>query len=297
MADVQVANGQAGQPEAAGGNAPAQHGGTWAVVKGFLFRMVVIYVISSMFRTWRGEPPKADRVNLTDSGVKMPSSAGEFHSRPPGSPSQNLYHKGFAFDLYVYVWESEKFASFDDPKALFWHESNLIYGDWNSGPNGDGSRTFSGQIEASEALQQNGSVYAHIYVVPIGKSPDPADKENYSKRLSIHQTKRLNRYRKKKYQKTANLLTGNTELTDEHLQKAETIKSEILSHWHPNLTINIVDDHTGWTRGSLPPPLDESVHFDPLTGDYYPIVYLNDYWNLAADYQPINETVKVLNLR
>ncbi len=34
-------------------------------------------------------------------------------------------------------------------------------------------------------------------------------------------------------------------------------KVEILSHWHPNLTINLVDDHTPWVEGSVPAPLDE----------------------------------------
>lgn len=32
---------------------------------------------------------------------------------------------------------------------------------------------------------------------------------------------------------------------------------EIISHWHPNLTINMVDDHTAWVKGSVPPPLDQ----------------------------------------
>ncbi|XP_027766464.1 cleft lip and palate transmembrane protein 1 homolog, partial [Empidonax traillii] len=32
---------------------------------------------------------------------------------------------------------------------------------------------------------------------------------------------------------------------------------EVISHWHPNLTINMVDDHTPWVKGSVPPPLDQ----------------------------------------
>jgi hypothetical protein len=32
------------------------------------------------------------------------------------------------------------------------------------------------------------------------------------------------------------------------------------------------------------------VDFDVYTGKYYPVVYLNDYWNLLADYYPINNT-------
>lgn len=51
------------------------------------------------------------------------------------------------------------------------------------------------------------------------------------------------------YRRTANLLTGETELTQEELEKADSVKYEILSHWHPNLTLNIVEDYTAWTRG------------------------------------------------
>lgn len=31
---------------------------------------------------------------------------------------------------------------------------------------------------------------------------------------------------------------------------------ELVSHWHPNLTINIVTDQTNWVYGQIPPPLD-----------------------------------------
>jgi hypothetical protein len=46
----------------------------------------------------------------------------------------------------------------------------------------------------------------------------------------------------------------------------------------------------------LPAPLDEAVRFDPVTNDYYPIFFFNDYWNLGADYMPLNDSVKELNL-
>ena len=38
------------------------------------------------------------------------------------------------------------------------------------------------------------------------------------------------------------------------------------------------------------------VEFDKVSGKYYPIVYLNDYWNLHSDFEPINSTVSSLNL-
>lgn len=46
---------------------------------------------------------------------------------------------------------------------------------------------------------------------------------------------------------------------------------------------------------SFPPTPD--VKFDAISGDYYPILYFNDYWNLQKDYFPINETLQRLPFR
>ena len=62
----------------------------------------------------------------------------------------------------------------------------------------------------------------------------------------------LLRFKKKSYAKTANLLTGKTEATEEEQAKAkEGIKHEIFSHWHPNITVNIVVDYTNWAPGQV----------------------------------------------
>ena len=39
------------------------------------------------------------------------------------------------------------------------------------------------------------------------------------------------------------------------------------------------------------------VKFDAVSGDYYPIICFNDYWNLQKDYYPINESLASLPLR
>ncbi len=131
-----------------------------------------------------------------------------------------------------------------------------------------------------------------MYVVRTRDSPDPASKE-HNPIYTIHRVKQLNKYKKRSYKKTHNLLTGETTATEVEKEKIQqNIKQEVLSHWHPNLTINIVDDHTAWSKGQVPSPLQDFIEFEPTTGQYYPIVYLNDYWNLMRDYMPINDTVK-----
>ena len=38
--------------------------------------------------------------------------------------------------------------------------------------------------------------------------------------------------------------------------------------------------------------IDLDLQYESQTGKYYPILYLNNYWNLLVDYQPINTTVE-----
>lgn len=280
-----------GQAVAAAGAAqqPQQQGTTWAVVKGFLFRMAIIYFVSSLIRGWRQQPASPGSNGNQSDQLGAPGGSGY-------RPSQNLFARGTEMDLYVYISENHRFRDFDDSKALFWMLPNVVYGDWKGGLNGDGTFTKDGEIQCTENLQNNGSIYMHVYFVKAGKSPDPQSVD-YERQGTVYSSRRLNKYKKKRYRKTQNLLTGKTETNEEELKKIDLgVKAEILSHWHPNLTLNLVDDHTNWVKGSLPPPLDEHVQFDEATGDYYPIVFFNDYWNLMSDYQPINETTQMLNL-
>ncbi|XP_005100873.1 cleft lip and palate transmembrane protein 1 homolog isoform X2 [Aplysia californica] len=255
----------------------------WAMIKTLVVRMVFIYFIASLFRR---NPQPAQ----TTGADGKPS--------PAARPSSNVFDKFTNMDMYVYVSEQEEFTDFKNEKALFWFEQGLIYGDWTSGDNNDGSFEKSGKIEASETVQNNGSLFIHVYFVKEGKSPDPTDRASklYSKKYTAYRSKRLNKFKKRRFHTTVNLLTGQTDVHPDLVQKENASAFEILSHWHPNLTINLLDDHSPWIPGSVPQPLDEYIDFVPGSNKYYPIVYLNDYWNLNADYMPINDTTKLLNL-
>lgn len=239
--------------------------------------MVIIYTITSFFR--RSSTPTTG---------------------PDGQPSkiytQNLYPKNFEMDLYMYISEEETFSDFDNEEALVWKKTGLVYGDWTSGPKGDGTYEKFVEFDTPQGVQNNGSIYLHVFFVKEGKSPNPKDKGKYLKKYTVTSSKRLNKYKKRKYQNTVNLLTGETGMHPDLIKKDNMSSYEVLSHWHPNLTINIMDDHTPWSKGSLPAPLDEYVEFVPGGEFYYPVIYFNDYWNLNTDYQPINDTVKKLNL-
>uniref|UniRef100_A0A7E4VGE1 Cleft lip and palate associated transmembrane protein 1 n=1 Tax=Panagrellus redivivus TaxID=6233 RepID=A0A7E4VGE1_PANRE len=272
----------AGEP-----NAP-QDEGWFGQIKSLAMRMIFIFMISNLFRTFMGGGNQSG--GNTGSGV-----ANTAASRLP--PCMNLFRPNELYDFYMYIDPSDsKFTNFNKTEALIWTKKNLSYGDWTSGENGDGSYVETFNFPTPEVLLQNSSLYLHVFVTKHGKSPNPKD-SNYAKREQSHGAYRLNKYRKKHYKLTSNLLTGETEQSEHDQKKAlENIKFEILNYWHPNLTVNFVTDFTAWTRGAVPPPLDKQIRFDPVDNVYYPVVYFNNYWNLYSEYQPINDTVQSLNL-
>ncbi|XP_072704843.1 putative lipid scramblase CLPTM1 [Ciconia boyciana] len=277
-----TSNGSAGGGEAAAAETQRQQPApnAWQVIKGVLFRIFIIWAISSWFR--RGPAPQEQ------------SSAGG----TPRAPSRNLFPKDTLMDLYVYISEHEHFTDFNVSSALFWQKRDLVYGDWTSGENADGCYEHYGEVDISQSVQQNGSIYIHVYFTKSGFHPDPRQKNLYRRLATVHTSRMINKYKRRRFQKTKNLLTGETEADPEMIKRAEDYGPvEVISHWHPNLTINMVDDHTPWVKGSVPPPLDQYVKFDAISGDYYPILYFNDYWNLQKDYFPINETLQRLPFR
>lgn len=246
----------------------------WGVIKTLAFRMIFIYGLSSLFR--RAPAP------TTETGMVQ-------------EPSSNLFPKGLLMDMHVYLSESEVFTDFKNPKAQFWVKKGLSYGDWTGGPEGDGSFERRGQISLTESMMNNGSIYLHVYFTKSGVAPDSPD-TGFPQNLKAYSFQKLNKYKKRKFHDTVNLLTGETEAHPTLIKKANSSSYEVLSHWHPNLTINFLDDHSAWVKGHVPPPLDEYVIFQPGTNKYYPVIFFNDYWNLNSDYMPINETTQVLNL-
>ncbi|KAL1506263.1 hypothetical protein ABEB36_005657 [Hypothenemus hampei] len=267
----QVANQEnvAGDAAVQNGNAAAQRQPTkmeqfLSIVKSLLIRGLIIYAISSFFKA-----PKAQTPN--NSNIK----AG------PTIQAGNIFADGTPLTLYVYLSESEILSNFHHTN-LFWIKEHIVYGEWNGGPNNDGIFEMEKAVPISEKMRNNGSLFVHAFITRLGKSPDPHAK-NYDADQTVSTFKQLNRYKKLTASKTKNLLTGETERTPVE-------DGKIISHWHPNFTINLVNDQTKWTYGAVPSPLDQYIRFTNDFTQYKPILYPNDYWNMARDYKPLNET-------
>ncbi|XP_026690404.2 putative lipid scramblase CLPTM1 [Ciona intestinalis] len=258
---------------------------TWNVVTSVLFRMLMMW----MFMSWlRGGGNKTETPATDSTGTPVPVAA----------PSANLFGQGEMLSLWMFVNEKERMQRDKlSLNELFWHVDEITYGSFTDGPFGDGTYTYNGTIDLSNNVQNNKSLYIHTYLTLAGHVPNYKFDGTYSAQHVVYVNKQLNKYKKRTIKRTQNLLTGKTETDPELLKHAEKQGNiELLSHWHPNLTINLVDDHTPWTKGKIPSPLDKMIHFDAAGMTYEPIVYLNDYWNLLRDFTPINDTVKQVSL-
>lgn len=275
---VEAAGGDQQMNAAQQARQPSRLESFFAITKSLILRALVIYFISSFFRKPAPDAP----VN----------QVGDAKSR---ITAWNLFDNGTMFDLHVYISEDATEVNFSDPAALVWLQEDLTYGDWYGGRDGDGIFTINTQIKASERLMNNGSIFLHTYVTRAGKSPNPDAGEDFAGKLMGYAGGMVSKYKKIKRVKTHNLLAGEKEKFEKELDNA-LVEDRIVSHWHPNLTINLVTDQTNWVKGSVPPPLDEYIKFLPGGQTYLPIVFYNDYWNMLREYQPINETTPVLDL-
>lgn len=254
----------------------------FAMTKSLILRALIIYFVSSFFR--RGQP-----VANTNANEKSPAASG------PKLHAWNFFENGTLYDLHVWLSEDPDNVNFQQKSNLLWLQEDLTYGDWKSGPNRDGIYYHHVNVKATPQLMNNGSIYLHTFVTKQGQSPDP-NSPNYARNgVFGYQTKRLNKFKKIRVNRNYNLLASEKEKLAQELAQAN-LKDTIVSHWHQNLTVNLVVDQTNWAQGTVPPPLDEYVKFVDGGKTYLPIVFINDYWNLQRDYYPINETTPELPL-
>ncbi|KAJ4883203.1 Transmembrane CLPTM1 family protein [Raphanus sativus] len=202
---------------------------------------------------------------------------GGSFSAPPHLMS-NLFHKGEPLDMWFYLSEkNDKFNDFSNDGALVWHETNIPYAVWKP----ESTRTFSMKYYPSEALKNNGSLYAHVFFARSGFPIDPNDPE------SVGNPKDDSAESKAKVEEVDD--GHDSELKDEG-------PVEWISYWKPNVTINLVDDFTRYPQHGVPPNIAPYIQVEPTTVNYYPTVFFNEFWLLRDKLIAINETVSELPL-
>ncbi|KAI3384616.1 hypothetical protein SNEBB_000096 [Seison nebaliae] len=256
---------------------PPQQPGFGDTFKQLIKRIIFFYIISSVIKmiggTFKAFYEKPD--------PSMPILSNDF----------SLYQKGESMDLYAWINNFDAISNDLKEEHLVWLKT-VQFGDWNV----PSYQQFI-QIPMNDHLAHNGSIYLHVRFVRSGNSPY-ANEKSFDHKSSFHTTYQLNRYMKKKFKNTKNLLTGKTDIAEDLAEKMENASKSgnALSYWHSNLTINLVDDQTNWRKNQVPAMMKDFIKFEMTTGKTYPILWINDYWNLYRDYFLINQTLTSLNL-
>lgn len=87
----------------------------------------------------------------------------------------------------MYLTVNEDFNYLEDKDHLLWNEE-LVYGNWEDGPNGDGTRQKTLNILVPESVQQNGSWYVHVFMAKSGATLDSESKQ-YKEQAITYQYK------------------------------------------------------------------------------------------------------------
>lgn len=217
----------------------------------------------------------------------------------PSVQISNLFQKGEPLDMWFYLSEHEKFNDFGSEGALVWHETNIPYAVW--GP--ESTRSLSFKYYPSEALKQNGSLYAHIFFARSGYPPDPSDPE-YQPLAAFGRTHPVVIYLPKSKADKRKSLLGDSKGSSEGAMVSEVVGEatkddnpvEWVSYWKPNITVNLVDDFTRYPRNAVPPNIEPHLNIEPKTGNYYPTVFFNEFWLLRDKLIMINDTITELPL-
>ncbi|KAF7559920.1 hypothetical protein G7046_g4245 [Stylonectria norvegica] len=166
-------------------------------------------------------------------------------------------------------------------------------------------RTIETTFKVPEAVQKNGTLWGHFYIGLQGSKLDPRQ-PGFDPAAAYHFAWPLTQYLpKKKVAKTRNLLDKAPEQGVEEVENEEPVGPLITNHYHPNATFSFIPDLGVQDFSQIAAAARQYVHLEATgareaTGQhgwYYPVLFVNTFWQLTSHMIPLNETVKELPLR
>ncbi|KAL2828212.1 cleft lip and palate transmembrane protein 1-domain-containing protein [Aspergillus cavernicola] len=204
-----------------------------------------------------------------------------------------------ALDISVYISPSIVLPSLKSlpSSSLVLEEKKFGLGNYSD------VRDVETTIQVPKEVQQNGTLWAHFLVGLSGHQLDPSSKD-YSTDSAVHFFRPLNQYLpKKKTKKLKNLLTGSDETEEEEDDGLPDVS--VASYYHPNFTLSVIPDSSNMKYRQIHHAIRSNTQLEVTgardasgqNGWYYPIVYLNTFWQLKSHMMELNSTVETVPLR
>lgn len=254
------------------------------------------FVMTQFFNKKDASPSSAPGGMPTFADRPHPSEVADYSTIPeliaPIWPSDT------SVDISIYVTPSIVVPSFkSSDSVLVLQEKNFTIGNYSD------TREIDTTIKVPKQVQNNGTLFAHFFLARTGYQLDPAAKD-YNTADAVHFLRPLNHYLpKKKAKKLKNLLA--TSEGEEEEEEDNTPKVWTASYYHPNFTLSMIPDSGSQRFGQLHPAVRQYVQLErtgarDITGKngwYYPIAFLNTFWQLKTHMTELNSTVDTVPLR
>ena len=249
-------------------------------------------------------------VNTDSSTPAVPSVVPSFDARPDGSAIENysavprniapIWPLNSTVDMSLYVAPSLVMPELKSlgKETLVLEEKGFTIGDWKE------NRQIDTSFEVPSEVQNNGTLWAHIYIGLQGHVLDPAAK-GYDASKAHHFFQPLNQIiPKKKVKKTKSLLSSSKDQESGVEEVEENTGPTFASYYHPNFTMSFIPDSGTLSFTTMHPALRQYVHLESTgardesgqNGWYYPILFTNTFWQLKDHMTELNSTVKTLPL-
>ncbi|KAI4725053.1 cleft lip and palate transmembrane 1 [Aureobasidium sp. EXF-10728] len=208
-----------------------------------------------------------------------------------------LWHQNTSMDINMYVSPSFAMPALSQmPRdTLVLEERNFHYGDWSD------KRQVHTTIAIPQSVQENGTLWAHIYISQSGSVMDPT-LPGYDSFKAYRVTRPLTNYlAKKKVHKTRNLLDS----SDAQEQVDDEPSGPVISnYYHPNFTLSIIPNIGTPVYPQMHPAMRQFVSLEATNARddsgknawYYPVLYLNTFWQLRSQMTELNSTVTEMPL-
>ncbi|KAG2418820.1 hypothetical protein HFD88_001921 [Aspergillus terreus] len=272
--------------------------GMKGALQGLAFFFIAQFVIGQFFNKNQQSGPGKTGSGIVPAFADRPPRAEITNYSPVPDAVAPIWPADSALDINIYVSPSVvNPTSKSSSNQLVLQEKNFTIGNYSD------TREIETTIKVPKEAQVNGTLWAHFFVGLSGHQLDPTAKD-YSSDNAIHFFRPLNQYLpKKKVKKLKNLLSSSEEAEEEEEDSIPDVS--IASFYHPNFTVSVIPDSGVQKYRQIHPAVRKHMQLETSgardasgqNGWYYPIVFLNTFWQLRSQMIELNSTVDTVPLR
>ncbi|RKF54395.1 Cleft lip and palate transmembrane protein 1 [Erysiphe neolycopersici] len=295
---------------------PAQDGGgIKSTIKSVLQGLLIMMGIQFIIGQFSGKKSSTGiSYNLSGNSIGSEDGASKFESYYSSPKDSNNGMKLNSFPNQIApIWPGNTLLDIVitispnfKPEPIFeTKEQNVVlnetafrFGDYND------EREINVSFDVPRELQNNGTLWGHFFIGISGENLDPFA-SNYNAKRSFHFDWPLTQYlNRKKMRKEKNLLAKSDNNEEEPVEEEHLLKTTIISHYHPNFTISFIPDTGVLAFPRIHPAMKQYFHLkssDAIDGTYpqgwyYPVLFVNTFWQLKSHMISLNSTVNRLPL-